>query len=226
MRAQVRDFVRLVSDCVPTQGPVYEFGSYLVPGQEEVANLRPLFEKHKVAYVGCDMCPGPGVDRVENLHSLSIETASVGTVLCLETLEHVEDCRAAVEEMFRVLKPGGLAIISSGMKEIIHPSPSDYWRFTPEGFESLLMQFTFKHVIALGQPFFPHTVLGLGFKGESSTDPSALWAEVDKWQQQQKEQALSIKQVAKLVLPEGLLFLYLWLRFGYREAIDWLRERM
>ncbi len=79
MRAQVCDFVRLVSDGFPTQGPVYEFGSYLVPGQEEVANLRPLFEKHKVAYVGCDMCPGPGVDRVENLHSLSIETASVGT---------------------------------------------------------------------------------------------------------------------------------------------------
>jgi len=120
-----------------------------VAGQEEIANLRPLFEKHRVEYVGCDMYPGPGVDRVENLHRLSIETESVGTALCLETLEHVEDCRAAVEEIFRVLKPGGLAVISSGMKEIIHPSPSDYWRFTPEGFESLMRQFTVKRVISM-----------------------------------------------------------------------------
>ena len=210
----------------PIQGPIYEFGSYLVPGQEIVANSRPLFEKHKLPYVGCDMRPGPGVDRVENLHSLSIETASVGTALCLETLEHVEDCQVAMDELFRVLKPGGLIVISSGMKEIIHPSPNDYWRFTPEGFESLLKQFTYKHVIALGQPFFPRTVIGLGFKGEPPTDPSALWAEVDRWQQQQKERTLSIKQIAKLVLPSGLLFLYLWLRFGYSEAIDWLRERM
>ncbi len=163
---------------------------------------------------------------MQDLQSLTLETASVGTALCLETLEHVEDCRAAVQEILRVLKLGGLAIVSSGMKEIIHPSPHDYWRFTPEGFESLLKEFEFKHVIALGQPFFPHTLIGAAFKGEPPTEPMTLWKEMDSWQRQQTEQSLSVKQIAKLVLPEGLLFLYLWLRFGHKEAMEWLRERV
>lgn len=170
------------------------------------------------------MCPGPGVDRIEDLHKLSLETESVGTALCLETLEHVEHCRVAVGEIFRVLKPSGLAVISSGMKEIIHPSPNDYWRFTPEGFQSLLNQFTHRHVIALGQSFFPHTVIGVGFKGDPAADPSTLWRVMDNWQRQQNKLAISAGAVVKLVVPRGLLFLYLWLRRGRREAVDWLRE--
>lgn len=41
----------------------------------------------------------------------------------------------------------------------------DYWRFTPEGFRSLLAPFAECVVDSLGERGFPHTVIGMAFKG-------------------------------------------------------------
>ena len=63
-----------------------------------------------------------------------------------------------------MLKPDGIALITSVMNFPIHDYPNDYWRFTPEGFESLLKNFSYRFVDAIGDEWFPHTVVGLGFK--------------------------------------------------------------
>ena len=47
----------------------------------------------------------------------------------------------------------------------IHDYPYDYWRFTPEAFRSLLKPFTSSFVDFAGEGDFPHTVVGIGFKG-------------------------------------------------------------
>ncbi|NMD04281.1 MAG: class I SAM-dependent methyltransferase, partial [Deltaproteobacteria bacterium] len=130
MRDSVKEFVSDVIETVPLKEPIYEFGSYLVPEQIELANLRSLFPGKE--YIGCDMRGGPGVDRILNLHNIDLPPATAGTVLCLDTLEHVEYPRKAMEEIHRILKPGGIVIISSVMNYPIHDFPFDYWRFTPE----------------------------------------------------------------------------------------------
>jgi SAM-dependent methyltransferase len=162
MRDNVKDFVRLVVSTMDLKEPIFEFGSYQVPEQAAYADLRPLFPGK--AYVGCDMREGPGVDRVLDLHSIAEPTASVGTVLCLDTLEHVEDPRKAVIEMWRILKPGGTLIMSSVMNFPIHNYPFDYWRFTPEAFRSLLKPFSSSFVGYQGSGEFPHTIVGAGWK--------------------------------------------------------------
>ena len=91
---------------------------------------------------------------------------SVGTVLCLDTLEHVEYPRRAMEEIRRILKPDGLVVISSVMNFPIHDYPNDYWRFTPEAFNSLLQDFNRRHSDFAGDEQFPHTVIGVAFKGD------------------------------------------------------------
>ena len=53
------------------------------------------------------MRPGPGVDRVEDVSAISLPDGSAGTVLCIETFEHVFEVRRAFDEVFRILKPGG-----------------------------------------------------------------------------------------------------------------------
>src|SRR3546814_16126200 len=58
---------------------------------------------------------GLGVDRIEDVHALTFDDDSVGTIICLETLEHVADPLRAVQEMHRVLRPGGVLAISSLM---------------------------------------------------------------------------------------------------------------
>ncbi|MFQ5929050.1 MAG: methyltransferase domain-containing protein, partial [Acidobacteriota bacterium] len=102
MRESIKHFVKICAESLPISDPVYEFGSLQVPGQEDFADLRPLFPSKK--YVGADMRDGPGVDTILDLHDINLPSESVGTVLMLDTLEHVEFPRKAVEEIYRILK--------------------------------------------------------------------------------------------------------------------------
>jgi len=163
MRNNVKEFVQLVKTVVTIRDPIIEIGSFQVPEQIGYADLRPLFPGKE--YVGCDMIPGAGVDRIENVERLSFESETIDTILILDTLEHVQNPFAAMDEIYRVLKAGGVVIMSSVMAWPIHDYPNDYWRFTPESFKLLLQRFQAKFVFFQGQKHFPHTVLGLGIKG-------------------------------------------------------------
>jgi ubiquinone/menaquinone biosynthesis C-methylase UbiE len=50
--------------------------------------------------------------KLEDAQSLSFQDSSFDLVISIDVLEHVEDSQAMVKEIDRVLKPGGLAIIS------------------------------------------------------------------------------------------------------------------
>jgi SAM-dependent methyltransferase len=163
VRVLVKEFVRLVAETLPVPEPIYEFGALQVPGQEGFADLRPLFPGRP--YVGCDLRPGPGVDRVLDLHRIDLPDGAAGTVLLLDTLEHVERFWVALDEVRRILRPGGLLLLSSVMDFPIHDHPADYWRFTPEGFRALLRPFDPSFVGYAGEADAPHTVVGLGYRG-------------------------------------------------------------
>jgi hypothetical protein len=148
---------------VPLPEPVVEFGSLQVePGQPN--DLRPLFDGRN--FIGTDIRPGAGVDRVEDLRALSFGDGEVGTALCLDTLEHCADPFAAARELRRVIAPaGGVCLITSVMLFGIHGYPSDYWRFTPEGFRILLDGFDHVDVGGMGDPEAPFWVFGLASTG-------------------------------------------------------------
>jgi len=156
-------FAQDVAENFPIAEPLVEMGARAAEGQEAIADLRPVFGARE--HVGCDIQEGIGVDRIEDIHALTFDDESVGTIICLETLEHVFDPIRAVQEMFRVLKPGGLLAISSVMFFPIHAHPWDFWRFTPEGFERLLEPFESRLVLAHGWRLMPEGVYGIGIKG-------------------------------------------------------------
>jgi hypothetical protein len=168
MRDYIREFVQICAETLPVAEPIYEFGSFQVPGQGDFADLRPIFLGKE--YVGCDMQEGPGVDRILNLHSIELPSDTAGTVLLMDTLEHVEFVRKALEEVHRILKTNGMVVTSSVMKFPIHDYPYDYWRFTPEAFRSLLRPFGSAFVDSVGDERFPHTVVGVAFKGPLPQD--------------------------------------------------------
>ncbi len=117
------------------RGPILEVGSYQVAGQECIADLRGLFPGKE--FIGTDMRPGDGVDRVENVQALSFPDDSMGTVIAMNVFEHVEKFWLGFDEIQRVLRPDGVALISCPFYFHIHDYPSDYWRFTPEALDSL-----------------------------------------------------------------------------------------
>jgi len=173
MRDNVKDLVQLVAQTLDVPEPIVEIGSLQVEGQVGYADLRPFFPGK--TYIGCDLRQGIGVDRIENVEQLTFEDNSVGTVLMVDTLEHVENCHLALQEIYRVLRPGGFLLLTSVMDFPVHEYPSDYWRFTPHCFELLLKRFSARWVFFQGNPLFPHTVIGLGVKkGEASNLPRGM----------------------------------------------------
>src|SRR5262245_20041423 len=93
---------RAVAETFDLPGPIVEIGSYQVEGQEAIADLRRLFRgKH---YLGLDCRTGPGVDLVADVEDLPQPDASVGTVIAMNTFEHVPHFWRGFEEIRRVLK--------------------------------------------------------------------------------------------------------------------------
>jgi len=205
MRESIKQLVKICAETLPISEPIYEFGSLQVPGQEGFADLRPFFSGKK--YVGADMRKGPGVDVILNLHNLDIPSESIGTVLILDTLEHVEFVRKAIEECYRILKPNGILVISSVMNFPIHDHPSDYWRFTPEAFKSLLKPFNSLFVDFAGESNFPHTVIGIGVKGSISKDTMDKFVErIKHWKVHQGiSSEYSWMRLIKLFTPPVLI---------------------
>ena len=144
--------------------PILEIGAYQVEGQEAIANLRSLFPGK--AYVGVDMRPGPGVDCVANVERLPQQSASVGTVLALNTFEHVRCFWRGLDEVYRVLRPDGVLVLSTPFHFRIHEFPHDYWRFTPAAYEALLERYPSKIIGWHGPRHRPANVWAVAFRQE------------------------------------------------------------
>jgi SAM-dependent methyltransferase len=71
--------------------------------------------------------------------SLPFRDETFDAVVSDQVLEHVEgNPQAAVDEAFRVLKRGGLALHTTCFVNPVHEAPHDYWRFTPAALELLV----------------------------------------------------------------------------------------
>jgi ubiquinone/menaquinone biosynthesis C-methylase UbiE len=84
-----------------------------------------------------DIDPRRMPDIVGDAHNLPFQNESYDFVLCTEVIEHVKNPRQVVGEIARVLKPGGMVVLSTRFLFPIHDAPHDYWRFTEYGMREL-----------------------------------------------------------------------------------------
>lgn len=87
---------------------------HLAPEPAIRARLR---QRDNVDYVSADLNPGWPADVVADVTDLPFEDASYDVVICNHVLEHVPDDAAAIAEMRRVLRPGGLALMLHPLDE-------------------------------------------------------------------------------------------------------------
>jgi SAM-dependent methyltransferase len=160
----IQGVARAVAETFELPGPILEVGSYLVDGQEEIADLRSLFPGRD--YLGIDIRPGPGVDRVADVEALPLADGSVGTVIAMNTFEHVARFWRGFAEVRRVLRPDGALLVSCPFYFHIHSFPSDYWRFTPQALHVLLEDYPSKVLGWHGPAKRPAGVWALAFREE------------------------------------------------------------
>ena len=71
---------------------------------------------------------------------------SAGLVLCTETLEHVREPGAFLDEAARAARPGGVLLLTVPFAARWHFIPHDYWRYTPSSLRDLLEKHGFTGV--------------------------------------------------------------------------------
>lgn len=116
---------------------VLDFGSAMVEGQD-LAN-RMAMENPAWRIIGLDIEPGRNVDVVvaDPYDWREVASESVDVVTCSEVFEHAEYFWITILEIARVLKPNGLAFITSPGGGPRHRFPVDCWRFYDDAFPAL-----------------------------------------------------------------------------------------
>lgn len=105
--------------------------------------------------------PGMGADIEGDIHDMSTESESVDGIICNAVLEHVVDPIRAANEMHRILRKGGVALIQVPSIYPYHgnkgyggkPGYGDYWRFFDDSLSYMFRDFSKVEIIKTGGYF-------------------------------------------------------------------------
>jgi SAM-dependent methyltransferase len=117
------------------KGTLYDLGAGESPYRDYF--LRFAREYVAVDWAGSFHDAHPDVVADLNL-PLPIDSGVADTVVSLSVLEHLREPQTMLDEAFRILKPGGAAVLQVPWQWWIHEAPFDYFRYTPYGLEHLL----------------------------------------------------------------------------------------
>jgi SAM-dependent methyltransferase len=126
-----------------------------------------------------DIDPAVAPDIIGDVQAMTaVSDSSFDTVVSTQVLEHVPDPRATVEEFYRVLRPGGMLILSAPHLSMVHEAPHDYFRFTRYALTHLCETGGFEviEIHSVGGPlsFVGHS-LSLGWLTTIGAVPGLFW---------------------------------------------------
>jgi SAM-dependent methyltransferase len=100
---------------------------------EEV--FTPLIDK----YIGLDIELNDYASvLIKEDGTIDLQDESVDVVLSTQVLEHVPDPNLYLKESFRILRKGGILILSTHGYWMYHPDPTDFWRWTSMGLKKVV----------------------------------------------------------------------------------------
>jgi len=140
-RFPICDFVRReLLPCLGDGRKILDAGSGRLPEQY----LRAEIMATGAQLTTLDLFAGEGVDVAGDVADLPFPAESFEAVLCTQVLEHVQDPQAVCRELYRVLKPGGVAVVTAPQSAWLHNLPYHYFHFTRIGLAQMLERSGFK----------------------------------------------------------------------------------
>jgi SAM-dependent methyltransferase len=130
-RIYLEQFLRRAAASVPAGARVLDAGS------GDNSAYRELF--HHATYESADngTFATPPTYACD-LRSIPVEPARYDAIVCTQVLEHVPEPTAVLQELHRVLKPGGRLYLSCPFYFPEHLQPHDYYRYTQFGLRYLM----------------------------------------------------------------------------------------
>ena len=166
MPESVRTFLESVAEAFRLEGPIYEFGYGPTVDWFGTAS-EPGPSAHGDA--GADDPEPVEIGRLEDLVELPFPDGTAGAVVAAGALEHVFEPSKAVEEMARILAPGGLLVVCCSQSNEPSRQPADrYWHPTPQAIQRLLADFEATLVGWQGGSESPHSVFGIASKSPTA----------------------------------------------------------
>ena len=150
----IRFFLRLVLD-LQTISIYRDLKDYLKNTNGNFLDLgcgdspyRFLLNEKTNIYHGIDIIDSTKFDysRTDILHfdglNIPFEDNYFDNLICTEVLEHVLEFQSLVNEVHRVLKPGGSALFTIPWSARFHYIPNDYYRYTPSALKVIFSEFS------------------------------------------------------------------------------------
>ena len=106
-----------------------------------VGDIGSGHNKYSDRVIGIDITERDDVDICGSLYDLPLADDTLDGIIIRGVLEHIEFPERAVEELERVLKPGGWIYSSIPFMQAYHPSPGDFQRYTIDGIQRLFARF-------------------------------------------------------------------------------------
>ncbi|MGA2387233.1 MAG: class I SAM-dependent methyltransferase [Candidatus Bathyarchaeia archaeon] len=110
------------------------------------------FKKAKIETLDID--PNSGAKYIADITKFNkfMPDGKFDVIVCTEVLEHTLNPFSAIKEIFRLLKPKGVLLLTVPFNFRIHGPLPDCWRFSEYGLRALLSEFSSVEIKSLPTP--------------------------------------------------------------------------
>jgi ubiquinone/menaquinone biosynthesis C-methylase UbiE len=141
-RATIVSFLQVAANSLPPGAEVLDVGAGDAPYRELFAHTD--YRTHD--WTASVHEGAIEADYVGSANALPIADETFDAVVCTQVLEHVPDPLAVLNEIRRVLRPGGRVYLTAPLAWELHELPHDYYRYTAEGLKYLFDRAAFVDV--------------------------------------------------------------------------------
>lgn len=110
----------------------YPFGIMLDAGSGGLHRYDKIFPKVE-KIISLDINEKCMPDILGSVDNIPLEDSSLDSVICTQVIGDIAEPCKAIKEFQRILRKGGIVLLSESFMNELHGEPNDFWRFTEHG---------------------------------------------------------------------------------------------